>query len=188
MSQKCFTLRLLYRDTKKTLYHKPHKPQMDSSSFTQLVMPHRESLLRYALSLAHDSDRAEDLVQETCMCAWQNRDKLPQYAGKIESLLLRIVHNTFIDQVRRQHMECEPLDGHYDIASADNAARRGTGVYVRSVIKLLPPLQRQVVVMKEIEGYENSEIASILGTNEASVRKNLQRARERMKQIILKTS
>lgn len=100
---------------------------------------------------------------------------------------MRIVHNTFIDQLRRQRMECEPIDTHFDIASPDSASRSDTEAYVRSVIKHLPPLQRQVLTMKEIEGYENSEIATILGTNEASVRKNLQRAREKMKQIILKT-
>ena len=159
---------------------------MDSHSFTQLVMPHRKALLRYAFSLVRDSDQAHDLVQETCVCAWQNREKLPQYADKIEALLMRIVHNTFIDQLRRQRMECEPIDTHFYIASPDSASRSDTEAYVRSVIKHLPPLQRQVLTMKEIEGYENSEIATILGTNEASVRKNLQRAREKMKQIILK--
>ena len=160
---------------------------MDSKTFTDLVMPHKDSLLRYALSLTRDDDRAQDLVQETYACAWQNREKLPLYAGKLGSLLLRIVHNTFVDQARRSHMECEPIDEDIGVAAADSAQKSDTRSYVRDIIRHLPPLQRQVIVMKEIEGYENSEIAAILGSNEASVRKNLQRARERMKQLILKT-
>ena len=157
---------------------------MDSKSFTHLVMPFRPNLHRYALSLCGDEDLAQDLMQETYMCAWQNRDNLHKYQSKIEALLIRILHNTFIDHKRRPHIDIDPDNNGMQLTADDNASATDTKAYVQTIIRRLPPLQRQIITMKEIDGYENHEIASILGTNEAAVRKNLQRARERIRQLI----
>ena len=58
---------------------------------------------------------------------------------------------------------------------------------IRHIIDTLPELQRNTIRMKDIEGYENEEIAEIIGSNVETVRSNLSRARKKVKTIYLMT-
>lgn len=158
---------------------------MELQIFIEKVMPYREKVLKYALSLTGNQDDAEDIVQETLLCMWKNRDNLERYKGKIDALLVRVAHNLFISETRKIHAKTVSLDG---VEMDENPLdKQDTSSYVRSLISQLPPLQRITIQMKEIEGYENSEIAAITGCSETAVRKNLQRARNHLKELINKT-
>ena len=54
---------------------------------------------------------------------------------------------------------------------------------IRRIIKMLPPLQQRILHMKDIEGYETSEITEITGMAAEAVRNNLSRARKRMREL-----
>ena len=58
-------------------------------------------LRRYARSLARDGAQAEDLVQDTLVCAYERRSSF-RSGGNLRGWLLSILHNTFIDHRRRQ--------------------------------------------------------------------------------------
>jgi RNA polymerase sigma-70 factor, ECF subfamily len=73
-------------------------------AFTRAVYDgHGTVLLRFALRLCHgDFHRAEDIVQETAVRAWQNRAMLDPSTPGIRTWLFRVIRNLVIDQHRSQ--------------------------------------------------------------------------------------
>ena len=57
---------------------------------------------------------------------------------------------------------------------------------IRIIVEHLPELQRQIFKMKEIDGYDNSEIMQITGCTAESLRQNLSRARRRIREDFIK--
>lgn len=57
---------------------------------------------------------------------------------------------------------------------------------VGRIVDQLPPLQRQIFRMKEIEGYEMEEIMQIVGCSADNLRKNLSRARLRIREVYMR--
>ena len=55
---------------------------------------------------------------------------------------------------------------------------------VRKAIKKLPEEQRDVIVLRELEGLQYSEIAIMLGISEGTVKSRISRGREALKKIL----
>jgi RNA polymerase sigma factor (sigma-70 family) len=78
-------------------------PATDRQRFHALIEPHLEALFRAAWRLTRNRSDAEDLVQETCVRACERLDGLRE-TGNVKSWLLRVMHNLFIDAVRRERV------------------------------------------------------------------------------------
>ena len=59
---------------------------------------------------------------------------------------------------------------------------------IKEIIETLPPLQRSIMRLKDIEEYETEEIAQITGCSPEAIRKNLSRARKNVREIYLNIS
>jgi RNA polymerase sigma-70 factor (ECF subfamily) len=57
---------------------------------------------------------------------------------------------------------------------------------VKQIIETLPPLQKMIIKMRDIEDYDMSTIAEITGCTEEAVRMNLSRARKKVKEVFFK--
>lgn len=68
--------------------------------FGKLIEPHLDALFRTAFRLTRDSSDAQDLVQETCVRAFQHITEIDQ-SRNVRGWLLRVLHNRFIDNTRR---------------------------------------------------------------------------------------
>ena len=74
-----------------------------------------------------------------------------------------------------------------EIAVDDLSAETKDSVrLVGRIVDQLPPLQRQIFRMKEIEGYEMEEIMQIVGCSADNLRKNLSRARLRIREVYMR--
>ena len=74
-----------------------------------------------------------------------------------------------------------------DIAVDDLSAEAKDSVrLVGRIVDQLPPLQRQIFRMKEIDGYEMEEIMQIVGCSADNLRKNLSRARLRIREVYMR--
>ncbi len=65
-----------------------------------------------------------------------------------------------------------------------NYARK---LLMHEIIDSLPNLQRTIMRMKDIEGYETDEIAEITGCGPEAIRSNLSRARKKVRDVYLRT-
>lgn len=93
------------------------------------------------------------------------------------------VRNACLDRLRRKH-PAEPLSATLpDTGDSDSWSDREL---VRRALNSLPLRQREVLHLKEIEGYPTHEIASMLSTNENQVRTILSRGRSRLREQLEK--
>jgi RNA polymerase sigma-70 factor (ECF subfamily) len=159
-------------------------PDPGTIRFDAQVAPHLATLLRVAYRLTRNVSDAEDLVQETCVAACEN----PQAFGGADHpvrWLLRVLHNRFIDRVRRQkRVQQVPLDD-AEAVSPLVCARPGPEesmlysdaqrAIARAFLKL-EDIQRTLLVLR-MEGYDLAEIEAITGIGREVLRARLHRAR-----------
>ena len=159
---------------------------MKPEEFNSIVLPMRQELKCYALKLSGNDDDAEDLVQEVMLRLWNMRTRLEETKGGMMALASTMARNLFYDKCRRRKFSS---DGGIDreIPFNDLTAEVHDEVrLIKLIVESLPPLQRQVFRMKEIEGYEAEEIMQITGCSADNLRKNLSRARLKIRDTYMK--
>ena len=158
---------------------------MKPSEFNHIILPMRNELLGYALSVTGSADNAEDLVQEVMLRLWNMRSRLDS-GDKLKSLAMTMTRNLVLDQKRHEsHTAAMPKN--IDIAVDDRRAElRDEARLIRNIVDQLPPLQQQIFRMKEIEGYTADEIMQIIGCTADNLRRNLSRARTKIRETYIK--
>lgn len=163
----------------------------DFSAFEKLFERHRTMVFRYAYQMAPRRDDAEDIVQEAFVRAYQN---LPKYRdeAKFTTWLLRIVTNLCTDQARmstrRQALEQQEAAGALEWMTIGDTedpvqnleADRRKAVLGRA-LNALPPHHRGVIVLRDLEEREYSEIAGILGCTIGGAKLRVLRARRALR-------
>ena len=146
----------------------------DDAAFTVLVERHRGELHSHCRRMLFSSERAEDALQETLLRAWRSR---AHFAGRatFRTWLYRIATNACLDEMRRERWRPDAADGTDDPASVDPGpdALLETGEAVetacRTIIELLPPKQRAVLIHCDVLRCSSGEAAELLGTTVAAV-------------------
>ena len=162
---------------------------MDKTGFNQLMTHLRPKLYRFALAFIKRTDEAEDVVQEVGIKLWERRDELDKLRS-IEAYAMSAVKNRCLDHVRSPHNRMdewvETCDSTHEQTPYQLVEQADMAAFVRKLINRLPEQQQMVIRLRDIEGYELEEIAEILGLNEGTVRTNLSRARQKIREELLK--
>lgn len=176
---------ICYQNVTKLTYVRLLYRKMDLKDFTEKIVPLREELLKQARRLNRNDDSAEDLVQEVMLKLWNMHDSLENHHN-VKALALTILKNKYTDLWRHRQLELGK-ESNYEAATNDYAAETNDEMaIINTIIKHLPPLQQQIMTMKEIEGYEAEDIIKITGCTAESLRQNLSRARRRIQQEYIK--
>ena len=161
---------------------------MELNEFKTTVLPLRSKLLAYACKLSDEKEDAEDAVQEVLLKLWSNRQTL-EHCRSIEAFAMTLTHNVCID-LQRKRKDTQGIDTLPDTAHNSTPERllevKDEVKLIRALIDSLPALQRTIMRMKDVEGYETEEIAQITGCNAEAIRSNLSRARKKVRDIYLK--
>ena len=162
---------------------------MELKEFKITVLPLRAKLLNYARKLTDEPEDAEDAVQEVLLKLWNKRLELEQYRS-IEAFAMTLTHNICIDMWRCKRNDNLSLDI-VQAASPTGTPERLLEIkdeirLMHEIIHSLPNLQRTIMQMKDIEGYETDEIAEITGCGPEAIRSNLSRARKKVRDVYLK--
>lgn len=164
--------------------------RMEINEFKEYIIPLRDKLTGIAISILHNADDANDAVQETYLRLWKNREELVKHPN-VGGYATMTIKNVCIDRLRRQK-DTVPVD---NVAhSTDNGTpysiteQRDSVRLVRLIIDSLPGLQKSVLMMRDVEGYELSEIADITGSTVATVTVTLSRARKKVREQFLRLS
>jgi RNA polymerase sigma-70 factor (ECF subfamily) len=124
----------------------------------------------------------EDVVQEAIVRAVSALDRAPPQ-GDVAPWLFRITHNAAVDFLRSRERASPDRNVEDDdmISGPDEASRRLATRAAMSVFLRLPPSQRGTVILKDVLGYSNEEIADILGTTVAASKAALHRGRAQLR-------
>ena len=147
---------------------------MERQGFEKEATRLRPMLVRYAIRMVHDEDKAEDLVQDTLLKLWNIHDSLEQYRS-VDALATTIIRNLSLNAIRDDHK----ADVDEDMMDAEETSE------VMRLIGLLPDMQQTVLRMKHVEGLEIDEIAQMIGSKPDAVRQNLSRARKKIRDQFL---
>lgn len=160
-------------------------------AFEQLFHRHRNLVFRFAFQMCQRRDDAEDMVQEVFVRAYQNLHRYRDEA-KFTTWLLRIATNLATDRARmyqrRTHLEQQEAAGALTwmtIGETDDPVERLTDEFrneaLARALKALPDHHRNMLVLRDLEGREYSEIAQIVGCTVGGAKLRVLRARRALR-------
>jgi RNA polymerase sigma-70 factor (ECF subfamily) len=155
----------------------------DGDAFSVLVRRYQARVYRFILRTTGSPEDARDLTQETFVSAFRALSRWRPEA-KFRTWLFRIASNATVDYLRaRKLWSCVPIDEveHYlddgrDMESALDSHRQFARLI--EALQSIPPLFRQVLLLREVEGMSYQEIAEALDTNEGTIKSRIARARQ----------
>jgi RNA polymerase sigma-70 factor (ECF subfamily) len=131
-----------------------------------------DRIYRYVFYQVKDRMTAEDLTEEIFLKVWEAMGKYKQKNSSFSAWLYRIAHNHVVDyfRTRRQHVALEDVTTSAPDNPEHEAEEKAMQQELAEVISSLPPRQKQVIILKFIEGLDNGEIARITGKREGAIR------------------
>ncbi|HEY8872227.1 MAG TPA: sigma-70 family RNA polymerase sigma factor [Stellaceae bacterium] len=143
-------------------------------------------LRRYARALTRDVVAADDLVQD-CLARALGKLHLWQEGTDLRAWLFTILHNQYVNQVRRAVREGAVVGLSETEPMLTRAPHQGQRLELRDLeraIAKLPEEQRSVILLVGLEGMRYEEVAEILDVPVGTVRSRLSRGREALRRLM----
>jgi RNA polymerase sigma-70 factor (ECF subfamily) len=159
-------------------------------AFGQAALGHIDALYGYAMTLTRDVTEAEDLVQETYARATGAANRF-QSDTNLKAWLFVIMRNAWLNQVRHQNSgpRFVELDTNEQANETSNNPhivylRKLEREQVRGAIESLPDAYREIVILRDLEGFTYQEIANVLNCPAGTVMSRLGRARAKLREAL----
>lgn len=164
---------------------------MDVVQFKNEILPLKNKLFRFSLNIVKDEDLAKDVVQECLIKVWEKRNDL-KLINNLEAWCMQVTKNKALDKLRSKHVNRTDLfevkldtrkerDTPYVMTERGDVMNR-----IKTLISELPERQREVMQLRDIEGYTYKEIGETLEIDINLVKTNLFRARRKLKESLIK--
>ncbi|WP_029231545.1 RNA polymerase sigma factor [Butyrivibrio sp. VCB2006] len=145
----------------------------------ELMDKYGNMILRVAYSYLHNMEDAEDILQDTLIQFLRNN---PTFANDNHEKAWLITVASNLSKNKILYLKRRQADELSEELVADKDKEDLS--YVWDAVKQLPEKYREVVHLFYQEGYSTKEIAEILNRNESTVRSDLKRGRDRLKNIL----
>lgn len=152
--------------------------QGDRTALPEMFELYNGRLYSFILRIVHDQETAEDIVQETWMSVYESRERY-QTTYRFSTWLFTIARRKALSEIRRRKVRSivrslrvsrpGEEDGQMEIPQetfrppdADASGSLLAGL-IEKALDRLTPMQREIVMLRDVEGLENEEVAEILG-------------------------
>lgn len=154
---------------------------MTREKLNDLVRTMSRRLYSIAFRILMNKEEAEDAVQEIFIKLWNMGDQLDKYRSP-EALATTMIKNHCIDQLRKKHNieianENSELSHSLSESPQELFECQESNEIIGCIIEKLPEIYRNIIVLREIEGLNYTEIAEKTNQNINTLRVNLSRAR-----------
>jgi len=154
---------------------------MTVEEYNSCVDEFSDGIYRFILKNIRDEDEAQDIVQESYTRMWERADTI-QYP-KARAYLFTTAYHTMIDRLRKKSrltsMEQAPEQPAYEQSSYS-----GLSEILNKAVDTLPEIQKNVVLLRDYEGYNYKEIGGITNLTESQVKVYIYRARKSLRNFI----
>jgi RNA polymerase sigma factor (sigma-70 family) len=167
--------------------------QGDRAAYGTLVRRHQDRIYRHLLHLTGSREEALELAQEVFIKAWE---ALPQWRpdAQFHTWIYRIASNAALDVLRRRKtVQFVAMEDDHD-APADAPgpearlqAKQGLRALDAALARITPE-QREIILLREVEGLSYGELAASLQIDEGTVKSRLARARAALAAIYDRTA
>ncbi len=156
---------------------------MTESRFNKDYLPLAETLYRIAYYMLESETEAEDAVQEVYLKLWESRERLDGVRLP-KAYCIRMLKNLCLDRIRRVQFlsyHAELPEKAFMPQTEDTIDARTRLDKVLEAVKALPDRQRQVLILRTVEGLSYEEIAGKTGMNYITCRVLMSQARSKIK-------
>ena len=156
-----------------------------SSTFRADLLATIPSLRAFAVSLSQNADKADDLVQETLVKAWDKQSSF-QPGTNLKAWLFTILRNEFYSQMRKRGREVQDSDGLMTARLAVHPSQHGTLDLkdFRAALETLPEDQREAIILIGASGFSYEEAAEICNCAVGTIKSRVSRARTRLQELL----
>lgn len=164
----------------------------DDAAFTTLVTRFQPAVFRWALIFARDPDEAEDITQEVFVRAYR---QLGDYRsdGPLDAWLYRITRRAALELTRKGKRRARlalspaasPSRDVYTTDPGGRVDRERAATLIRELFAGLPSRQREIFDLVDLQGLSPTEAAERTGMKAVSVRANLFKARQAIRENLL---
>ena len=159
----------------------------DSEAFGELYDVYLEPIYRYVYHQLKERMTAEDITEEVFVKAWKSIKSCRGKEKTFKAWLYRIAHNQVVDYYRYQKREAKIATPDV-IDEADHVQRieeASESKRLFAEISSLPRNQKQVVILRFIEGLEHEEVSKIMGKSQGAIRVLQVRALAKLRKRLL---
>ncbi|MEZ0363284.1 sigma-70 family RNA polymerase sigma factor [Mycobacterium sp. pUA109] len=156
----------------------------ETGAMRLLYDQHAAALWRYAFRLTGDRSRAEDVVQETLLRAWQHPEVVDDIARSARAWLFTVARNLVIDESRSARFRSENRSPTPERPGPDEDAPALDRMLVSDALAQLSAEHRAVVRRSYYQGWSTAQIAADLGIAEGTVKSRLHYALRALRQTL----
>jgi RNA polymerase sigma factor (sigma-70 family) len=159
----------------------------DREAHYKLYKLYSKAMFNVGYRITGNEEDAEDVLQEAFVSAFKN---LHHYRGDASfgAWLKRIVINKAINVLKKHKWEMMPENKEIDVAAEEEPQEYLSDLNVtrvRSAIQQLPDGYRSVLSLYLLEGYDHQEIGEIMGISESTSKSQLNRAKNKLKELLI---
>lgn len=162
---------------------------MKERAFIALTNGFKDKLFRLAKRLLVSQEEAEDATQEVLLKLWKNKGKMAAYKN-VEAFAMTMTKNYCYDKLKaKENNNLKIVHSNYKDERPSlqkQVEAKDSADWVGKILDTLPEQQRMIIQLRDIEEYDNAEIADMLGVNESAVRTAISRGRKRIREELLK--
>jgi len=166
------------------------------ASFEELVRRYQRPIAAYVYRMVGDYDSALDLTQEVFIKVYNSLNRY-RSEFKFSTWIYKIAHNAAIDHLRRHAVREQTLTGSVEgerreitieskrLTPEQESERKERRMEIESVVQLLQPAYRELIVLRHSHDLSYDEIAEVTGLPLGTVKNRLFRAREAMRDLLV---
>ena len=147
--------------------------------YNSVVSSHSNKLYGYAVKFLRNSEDAQDIVQDVFEKLWINRKKVE--VEKAKSWMFTTAHNAMLNLINKKQRTQFPGDDKLPENSKADVSVFESKQLIDRAVNILPPIQKSIILLRDLEGYSYEEIGSILELSDSQVKVYLFRARNKIK-------
>ncbi|MEY3236681.1 MAG: hypothetical protein RI883_782 [Bacteroidota bacterium] len=154
---------------------------MTTKEYNLAIDAYSDNIYRFALKHLKNEMSAKDVVQETFMKVWVKHEEVAY--EKVKSYLFTTAYHAIVDWVNK-----EKRNGDFEkvehTATTEFSISFDLDKILNEALDKLPEIQKTVVLLRDYEGYNYTEIAEITALSESQVKVYIFRARQALKDYI----
>lgn len=162
----------------------------DQAAFDRLLARHLSTVHGYVLRLTRSAADADELTQETFLRVWSKADTYRPATVQFTTWLHRIAHNLCMDQLRRARPQSLD-DPDAALSDAPGPEQQAAGLEgsarLQRALARLPAEQRGALLLTELQGLSNQQVAQIMNLGVRAVESLLARARRTLREQVSET-
>ena len=163
---------------------------MNKNDFKVTVFSLSERLFPLVARLLGDKTKAQDAIQEIMIKLWEKRKQLENHPN-IKGFVFLTARNYCLDILRKKRVLVNDGEFHLsllkDTKEQIQLESKQLNEIIIEILKKIPKQQREIFIMRDIDGYDFTEIAAILEIKIAHARVVLSRARKKIRVALEKT-